>query len=50
MGKVEWALVGYGVLFVLLLLRHEISPLFVVVFLLLLGAVAGVFMYGLTND
>lgn len=50
MGKVEWAFVGYLLLFLALLLRDDITPLFTLVFLLLLAAVAGVFMYGVTND
>lgn len=50
MGRVEWAGVGYLVLLAILLMREEITWLFSVLFLIVLGLVTAVFMYGLTND
>lgn len=50
MGKVEWAAVGYFVLFALVLMREELSWLFTGMFLLAVAGVAGVFMFLITNE
>lgn len=50
MKKIDWVAVGFLGLFLVVLLREELSWLFASVFLLAVAALSAVFMYLITNE